>query len=179
MSEEHKGYSTNDLTEIFKVSSSAIRKYIDDYNLHIQKDELGNLKYTEEDIKIFDKIITMKKNGANLYIIRRALSQNTDILEYREKSIETTRVSELNSAELIELMGKALLTSVQGLQQQHKEEIEAIHESYKKEVENIREEVIQAMQHQSEQRSQENMKLMTYLEKRREERSFWERIFNK
>lgn len=155
-------YSINDLSTKLCLSPSTIRKYEKDYNLEIMRNESNNRVYTDRDIEIFEKIINLKKEGANIHLIRKILANEgvidnvPEVLEYKD----------LHSGSLEEFK---------------MELVEQITKNVNKEFEKILDEKLHEQENKiREQIRAENQKLMNYIEEKREEKSsFWRKLFRK
>lgn len=155
-------YSINDLSAKLRLSPSTIRKYEKDYNLEIMRNESNNRVYTDRDIEIFEKIISLKKEGANIHLIRKILANEgvidnvPEVLEYKD----------LHSGSLEEFK---------------MELVEQITKNVSKEFEKILDEKLHEQENKiREQIRTENQKLMNYIEEKREEKSsFWRKLFRK
>lgn len=166
-----KTYTIVEVSKLLGISQSSLRKYEQDYNLHIKRNELQNREYTDEDIRLLQMICEMKNQGHNIHTIRQALNNNPEALEYKEKSLESSTIYDLNGVELMQLMKKAYQESIQEIQEQHKKEIEG-----------IRDEIRAEFSNQARQRESENEKLIQYIHKSREEekpKGLLNRIFGK
>ena len=82
---DDKRYSIVEVSDILKLAQSTIRKYEDDYNIRIRRNDLGRREYTQKDIDVLQCICDMKKEEHNIHTIRRALNKNTEALEQKEK----------------------------------------------------------------------------------------------
>lgn len=171
-----KKYSIVEVSDILKLAQSTIRKYEEDYNIRIRRNDLGRREYTQKDIDVLQCICDMKKEGHNIHTIRRALNKNPEALEQKEKSLEVTNIYDMNGAELFQLMKKSFDESMVSFMEQQKKEFEVMREE-------IREELQQEFEKQAEQTRSENQKLMDYIQRSREEKDqskgFWSRILGK
>lgn len=162
-------YSINDLAQKLGISISTIRKYEQDYRLNIMRNESNNRVYTETDIEVFEKILELKSEGANLHLIRKILAKE-------DVAHEVPIVIEENNLNLY---------SIDLFQEQV---IKHIDDIINKKVNSIKEEfniVLDKKLEEQEQRVREqikaeNQKLIDYIDNVRSERkSFWNKLFKK
>lgn len=168
-------YSIKDLARLLSVSENTIRKYEQDYNLHIQRDELDRRYYTEADIELFKTIKSMKDQGHNIYTIRRLLNDNPEAIEQKEQSLEIAKVNELSGIELSQIIQSSINNAVSCA-------LQKINGDHRKEIESIRDEIRQELAAQQQQMEIENRKLLDYIsEQRNQEKKIGllERLFNK
>jgi DNA-binding transcriptional MerR regulator len=174
--EEKKTYSIVEVAEMLGLAQSTIRKYEEDYNIRIKRNELGRREYTQLDIDVLRSIQDLKKEGYNIFHIRRALNNNPEAVEQKEKSLEATNIYDMNGAEVYQLMKKSFEESVTSFMEQQKKEFEVMREE-------MREELQKEFEKQAEQTRSENQKLMDYIQRSRDEKEqtkgFWSRILRK
>jgi len=164
-----KTYSIAEVAKLLNRAENTIRKYEEDYNLHIKRDEMDRRAYTEDDLEMLRLICTMKNQGANIHTIRKVLNRNPEALAYKEKNIESANVRDLNGAELMQLFKAAVVEVATNLQEQHEKSINELKEHFDMQMESMREEIKAEMEAQTDQQKQENAKLMEYLGKVRAE----------
>jgi len=66
-------YTISELSLRLGIKSPTLRKYENDYELYIPRDELGHRFYSQENLEIFQQILTMKAEGANIHAIKKSL----------------------------------------------------------------------------------------------------------
>lgn len=167
-----KKYTIVELAEILGVAQSTLRKYEEDYNIHVMRNELGHREYTELDIKVFQIICRMKNEGYNIHAIRRALTQSPDSMKQKEKSLEVTNIKDMNGAEIFQILKKSFEESMSSYQEQQRKELAAMREEIRKELHN-------EFENQADQSRAENQKLMDYLQKARDEKEQTKGLFSK
>jgi len=163
-------YSINDVARKLGISISTIRKYEQDYNLDIMRNESNNRVYTDKDIEVLRKIIELKKEGANIHLIRKLLiddgsiEQLPDIVEERS-SLHT---------QAIEVLKNDIANQVANI-------IAAKEEKMRVEFEKILDEKLDQQEKKIRGQSQaENQKLIDYIDlKRNEKKSIWSRILGR
>jgi DNA-binding transcriptional MerR regulator len=171
MSEE-KTYSIVAVSEILNLAQSTIRKYEEDYNIRISRNELGRREYKQLDIDVLKNIQEMKREGHNIHTIRKALNKNPEAMEQKDKSLEITNVDEMTGAELFQLLKKSFEESMSCYQEQQKKEFEIMREEIRLELHN-------EFESQADQNRAENQKLMDYLQKARDEKEQTKGLFSK
>ncbi|WP_053954665.1 MerR family transcriptional regulator [Inediibacterium massiliense] len=164
-------YSSNDLAEKLGISVSTVRKYEQDYNLEIMRNESNNRVYTEKDLEIFKKIIELKNEGANIHLIRKILA-NEGIVETAPEVLDTIPLH----TESIEAFKADVISQIADIVSE-KERV--LKEEFEKQLD-------EKLQHQEqrirEQIQAENKKLMEYIAATKEnekKKGFWSRIFGK
>ncbi|WP_129600921.1 MerR family transcriptional regulator [Anaerophilus nitritogenes] len=164
-------YSSNDLAEKLGISVSTVRKYEQDYNLEIMRNESNNRVYTEKDVEIFKKIIELKNEGANIHLIRKILA-NEGIVETVPEVLDTIPLH----TESIEAFKADVINQIADIVSE-KERV--LKEEFEKQLD-------EKLQHQEqrirEQIQAENKKLMDYIATTKENeknKGFWSRIFGK
>ena len=67
-------YTISELALLLEIKSPTLRKYEDDYDLYIPRDELGHRFYTQEHLEVLQHILAMKAEGSNIHAIKKSLS---------------------------------------------------------------------------------------------------------
>lgn len=166
---EEKTYSITKLADLLNISDHTLRKYENDFNLKIPRNDMGHRYYTEKEVELFKRILDWKEKGFNKTTINNLLNHSVEALEQKEKAIELVTLDKLTGADLKELMFKQIVDVISEREKELKQEFE---ETLEKKLE-LHEQKIR------EQIRSENQKLMDYIEKQREKKSLWDRIFKK
>ena len=106
-------YNIKKMAEMLEVSIGALRKWEEDYNLKIPRNEMGHRFYTNKELDVFNRIIKLKNEGANIHLIRKILSNEGIIEQLQEDNLPSTAIEKLNLEEfennIIEKLGKYIL----------------------------------------------------------------------
>lgn len=165
----HNLYSINDVGQKLGIAISTIRKYEQDYNLSIMRNESNNRVYTDEDIEILKKIVQLKTEGANIHLIRKILTNDGVVTQVPEVIEEDNLHTESMQAFKNELL-KQISEIVAEREKTMKQEFEIL----------LDEKLQQQEQRIREQLQAENQKLIGYIESKRDERkTIWNRIFGR
>lgn len=159
-----KTYSISEVSKRFNLSDGTIRKYEKDYNINIPRNELGHRYYTEKEIAVFDHIINLKDQGANIHIINKMLDRSVDFKEQQETSLDLITMDKMTGLEVKQLLDSYLSDAIIEKERQIIEEYDIKLQEVKKE---IQEEVILSMkeefQKQNELLKKENEDLISKL----------------
>lgn len=71
---ERAHYTISELALRLGIKSPTLRKYENDYELYIPRNELGHRFYSRDHLEVFQHILTMKAEGANIHVIKKSLS---------------------------------------------------------------------------------------------------------
>lgn len=161
-----KIYSIKELSKMTGIKITTIRKYENDFNLKVPRNEMGHRYYTDREIAVYKQIKKMKDKGANTKLIKNILEKSVDVIEQKEQVMELVTIDRLTGAELKEVM------------------VKQIGDIMKEREEDLKKEFEQMLQHQEqkirEQIKAENQRLIDYIEeKRQEKKGFWNRILKK
>ncbi|TAH60081.1 MAG: MerR family transcriptional regulator [Gottschalkiaceae bacterium] len=172
---EENRYTITDLSKSLKISEHTLRKYENDFNLKIPRNELGHRYYTDKELDLFNRIIEWKNKGLNKTTIQGLLTRNAEAIEQEEQALELVTLDKLTGREMKELLARQisdlLIEREEKLKEEFKRELQI---ELEKQHEIIAEKVI-------EQIKTENKKLADYIAATREEDSkgLWSRIFGK
>ena len=155
----HSTYSITEVAEKLEISTSTIRKYEQDYFLDIMRNEIGHRVYTNLDIDILKKIIQLKKEGANIHLIRKMLDKE-EIIKLPAEILNNELPMHVTYMDNVE---RFKIDIIEELQKQFKG---LLQEELQRQEERIIEKVTQK---QLEQIQSENNKLMNYIAVTREE----------
>lgn len=176
---ETKKYTIKDLSKMIGIKEPTLRKYENDFNLKIPRNEIGHRYYTENEVKVYQQIKAMKDKGAGTEIIKNILDKSVDALTQKEQSLELVTIDRLTGAEFREMMlnqfADILAERDAKLHQQYEKRIDQLEKKMEHELELQR----QKIQSQIEN---ENEKLIKYIASSREEnkkKSFFNRLFGK
>jgi len=163
-------YSINDVARKLGISISTIRKYEQDYSLNIMRNESNNRVYTDNDIEVLKKIIELKKEGANIHLIRKFLLDDGSIEQLPEVIEERSNLH----TQTIELLKNDIANQVADI-------IAAKEEKMRVEFGKILDEKLEQQENKIRQQIQaENQKLIDYIDiKRSEKKSIWSRILGR
>lgn len=75
---EKERHSLTEICAIIGIKASTLRKYEKDYNLSVPRNELGYRFYTDNEISLLRKIISLKEQGENIHRIRKQLGLGID-----------------------------------------------------------------------------------------------------
>ncbi len=171
--------SITEVAKYLKVHEQTLRKWEKDYELKIPRNEQGHRIYTDKEIKVFESIIKLKEQGANLHLINKILGRSKDALEQKEQALELLTLDKLTGLEFKELMTRQIADLMIDREQeiliQYGEKLERIKEELKHE---IREEFTK----QQEQSKADNQKFLDYIAATREKtkkKSIWDKIRKK
>lgn len=167
-----KIYTIKDLSKITEIKITTIRKYENDFDLKIPRNEMGHRIYTENEIQVYKKIKTMKERGAGTELIREIISRSADIMEQKEKAMDLITIDRLTGAELKEVMLNQITDILQERDRMYLDKIENLEKKMEQELEGQREKIF-------EQIKSENEKLINYIAAAREEKSkntFFEKL---
>lgn len=99
-------YSISEVSEMFSISYRTLHYYEQKFELPVNRDSAGNRLYTEDNVKVLDMIIELKKKGMTLVGIKTILqekgiidpSKTNDVTIYEDKPvvINTPLIDELN-----------------------------------------------------------------------------------
>ena len=67
-------FTISELALRLGIKSPTLRKYENDYELYIPRNELGHRFYSQDHLEVFQHILTMKAEGANIHAIKKSLS---------------------------------------------------------------------------------------------------------
>ncbi|MCT4619502.1 MAG: MerR family transcriptional regulator [Marinisporobacter sp.] len=160
-------YSSNDLAEKLGVSVSTIRKYEKDYNLDIMRNESNNRVYTDDDLEVFKKIVELKKEGANIHLIRKVLASEGFIDQVPEvlNSVPSSTIESFK-ADIVKQIADIVLENEKRLKEEFQKELD---EKLQEQERKIKEQV-----------KTENQKLMAYMQESRDDKKgFWRKLFGK
>lgn len=170
-----KRYSISEISKQFGLSDATIRKYEKDFDINVPRNELGHRYYTEKEITVFDQIVKLKDQGANLHVINKILERSPDYQNLQEKSLELITMDKMTGLEVKQLLDRYFTDVIMERERELVKEYEDKIDQAKKE---IKEEVIASMRdeftEQHELIKKENEFLVTRLKKR----SFWD-LFKK
>lgn len=170
MEEENHMYSIGEVAKRFDLSDGTIRKYENDFNINIPRNELGHRYYTEKEVAVFDQIIKFKKEGANIHVINKMLDRSVDFIEQQETSLDLITMDKMTGLEVKQLLDGYLSDAIVKREEQLLKEYELKLDAAKKE---IQEEVILSMkeefQKQHEIMKQENEELISKIN----QKSIW------
>ncbi len=159
-----KIYTIKDLSKMTGIKITTIRKYENDFNLKIPRNEMRHRYYTDREIAIYRQIKKMKDKGASTELIKNILEKSVDVIEQKEQAMELVTIDRLTGAELKEVMIKQVGNIMQEREENLKREFERM--------------LLDQEQKIREQIKAENQKLMNYIEeKRQENKGFWSKLF--
>lgn len=175
---EEKKYTIKDISKMIDIKEPTIRKYENDFNLKIPRNEIGHRYYTESEVKVYQQIKAMKDKGAGTEIIKNILEKSVDAIDQKEQALELVTIDRLTGAELKEMMlnqfADILAERDAQIQQQYEKRIDQLEKKMEYELERQRETI-------QEQITSENEKLMKYIAASREEeqnkKSLWKKLF--
>lgn len=152
-------YTVKDMAKMLSISIGAVRKWEDDYNLKIPRNEMGHRFYTTKELEIFQRIIKLKNEGANIHLIRKVLAKDGIIEELQEDNLPITPIEKLSLEEfednIVKKMGEYILHREQELKKEFEDKLGKVKD--------------EILDKQQEQIQGENRKLMDYLAITREE----------
>lgn len=175
MEDIKKVYSIGEVSHIFNRSDATLRKYEKDYNLKIPRDELGHRFYTSKEIDVFKQILNLKKEGANIHVIRKLLERSIDYKEQKKQSLELITIDKLTGQEF----KKLILTQLSDIITERKNELS---KQYEEKLDKVKEELTDKIRKefamQQKQIEAENQKLIDYIEnKKQEKKGFFNKLF--
>jgi len=184
---EDKKLTIKDAAKILGIKEPTMRKYEQDFNLKIPRNEVGHRYFTDKEIALFKQIKALKDKGANTNVIKNILERSVTAEEQKETALELVTIDKLTGAELKELMLKQIsdimIERERLLHEKYEEKIESIKYDFEKSValefEKQKEDICN---HVVQQVKTENQKLMDYVTNVREDekkKSFWSKIFGK
>lgn len=162
-------YSIKDFAKTLDISICAVRKWEDDYQLCIPRNELGHRFYTQREIDIFKKIIKLKDEGANIHLIRKILVNEGVIEELQEENLPQMAEEKLKLEEFEE----SIITRIGDYIVQREDQMRR---EFEEKLEKAKEEIIIKQQ---EQIQSENSKLMDYIAASREDDTKKKGLFSK
>lgn len=172
-------HSITEVSQMLGISDATLRKYEKDYSLKIPRNELGHRFYTAKEIEVFQQIVNLKEQGANIHVIKKILSRSDSVQEQKEQALELVTLDKLTGAEFKELMmsqmAKIMINREKELTRHFEEKLDGIKDK-------LSEEIRKELKNQQEQRKLENERLLGYIAATREEenkKSFWDKIFGK
>ncbi|SHH42014.1 helix-turn-helix domain-containing protein [Tepidibacter thalassicus] len=170
-------YTINEVAERLNLNSQTLRKWENDFELKIPRNDMGHRYYTDREIEILENIKIWKEKGATKKIINEYLGKTDKFKEQKEQALDLITLNKLTGKEIKELMSRhiaeILIEREEKLKEEFKKELEQIFEQqqYK-----TTEKVIKQVK-------AENQKLMNYIAKIREEdknkKGFWKKLFYK
>ena len=173
---------TQSITEVakyLKVHEQTLRKWEKDYGLKIPRNEQGHRVYTNKEIQVFESIIKLKEQGANLHLINKILGRSKDVMEQKEQALELLTLDKLTGLEFKELMTKQIadlmIDREQELLMQYEKKLEQIKEE-------LKDEIKKEFTIQQEQSNADNQKLLDYIATTREKnkkKSIWDKFRKK
>ena len=91
-------YTISELASRLGIKSPTLRKYENDYELYIPRDELGHRFYTQEHLKVLQHILAMKAEGSNIHAIKKSINS----LELMPKAnLQLSASNPFNSVDLL------------------------------------------------------------------------------
>ena len=148
------------------IKITTIRKYENDFDLKIPRNEMGHRYYTDREIAVYKQIKKMKDKGASTELIKNILEKSVEVIEQKEQAMELVTIDRLTGAELKEVMLKQIGDIMQEREENLKREFEQM---LKDQEQKIREQI-----------KSENQRLIDYIEeKRQEKKGFWSRMLKK
>ncbi len=148
------------------IKITTIRKYENDFDLNIPRNEMRHRYYTDREIAVYKQIKKMKDKGASTELIRNILEKSVDVIDQKEQAMELVTIDRLTGAELKEVMIKQIGDIMQEREGSLKIEFERMLQDQEQKI--------------REQIKAENQKLMDYIEqKRQEKKNFWSKLFKK
>lgn len=161
-----KIYSIKDLSKMTGIKITTLRKYENDFDLVIPRNEMGHRYYTDKEIAVYKQIKKMKDKGAGTELIKNILEKSVDVIEQKEQAMELVTIDRLTGAELKEVMLKQIGDIMQEREENLKREFERMLQDQEQKI--------------REQIKAENQRLMDYIEeKRQENKGFWSRLFGR
>lgn len=167
--EEQRIYTSTELAEMLDISPHTLRKYEKDYELMINRNKKGAREYGENEVLIFKLIIEFKKQGATKSRIKEELAKSQCHNEHLKDRIENMREVAVTTSSVSDPV--VIKTEI----------INAITEKIESKLESKFEQMLLDQQEVIvnrilEQQRQENDKLISYIEKTRQEEK--EKKFN-
>lgn len=161
-----KIYSIKDLSKMTGIKITTIRKYENDFDLVIPRNEMGHRYYTDKEIAVYKQIKKMKDKGASTELIKNILEKSVDVIEQKEQAMELVTIDRLTGAELKEVMLKQMGDIMQEREENLKREFERMLQDQEQKI--------------REQIKAENQRLMDYIEeKRQEKKGFWSKFLGR
>lgn len=167
---DEKVCSIGEISKILDISEHTIRKYENDFNLKIPRNDLGHRYYMNQEIELFKRILQWKDKGFTKATIKKMLNRSVDAIEQEEHSLELVTMDKLTGKEMKELISRQIGDLLIEREKKLKEEFE---NQLEKKLDEQRDKI-------NEQIKSENDKLMKYISTTREEKkkeSFFSRIF--
>lgn len=168
---------------MLNISTNTIRKYEEDFQLNIARNELGHRIYRQEDVEILKQIIEMKNTGANIHVIRKVLLKNHIVDEQREANASLVTLDQITVSEFKEIMLKQVAEMILQREKELVEEFEQKLESAREEIAHqIRCEFEKREEKIREQIEAENQKLLIKINEMREKeknKGFFRKFFSK
>lgn len=159
-----KIYSIGEVAEMFDRADATIRKYEKDFDINIPRNELGHRYYTDKEIKVFEQIVKLKEQGANLHVINNLLNRSVDYEEQQEESLELITMDKMTGQEVKQLLDSYLSGTIEEKQKELKDKYDKI-ENELDEVKEQNEKLIDMIQ---------NMQ-----QKQNKKKSLWDRLTGK
>lgn len=162
--EENKKYTITELAALFGVHIQTLRKYEQDFELLIPRDEN-------------ETIIKLKEEGLSTKAINKMLGRSVDVSEQREQALEVVTMDKLTGQDIQILLKKTLTDALDEQANSLKQEFVRQIEELKQ---NLQEEHKKEMEKHFSQQASENEKLRNFIIQDRQEKDkpgFWTRIF--
>ena len=177
-------YSIGEIAKILDISEHTVRKYENDFNLKIPRNELGHRYYTDKEVSLLQMIIAWKQKGLTKTTINELMNHSVDAIDQKEQAMELVTLDKLTGKEIAELMARQMSDMMMEREQKLKEE-------FNKELKQELKTQLEAQEDRMEERIKdqvlnqikaENEKLMNYIAATREEdkkKGFWSRLLGK
>lgn len=170
-------YTINEVAEKLELNSQTLRKWENDFDLKIPRNDMGHRYYTDKEIELFENIQGWKDKGASKKVINSYLGRVDQFQDQKEQALELITLDKLTGKEIKELMSKQMAEILIEREEKLKEEFrKELEQELEKQQEKIAEKVITQVK-------SENQKLMDYIATTREEESkkkgFFSKLFGK
>lgn len=177
-------YSIGELAKILDISEHTVRKYENDFDLKIPRNELGHRYYTDKEVALFQRIIAWKQKGLTKITINELMNHSADAIDQKEQALELVTLDKLTGREMSELMARQIsaimMEKEKKLKEDFKQELkQELAIQLKVQEERIEERIKDQVLNQIKS---ENEKLMNYIAVSREKdnkKGFFNRLFGK